>query len=75
MGFVKRHASTSAKISPQSFDELKEQFLFDAKCLIAMEEIPDSLVINWDQTGIQYVPVSTCRYREYSNAVHMANQM
>ena len=58
MGFVKRHASTSAKVSPQSFDKLKEQFLFDAKCLIGMEEIPDSLVINWDQTGIQYVPVS-----------------
>ena len=58
MEFVKRHASTSAKVSPQSFDKLKEQFLFDAKCLIAMEEISDSLVINWDQTGIQYVPVS-----------------
>ena len=23
-----------------------------------MEEIPDSLIINWDQTGINYVPVS-----------------
>ena len=23
-----------------------------------MEEIPDELVINWDQTGIKYVPVS-----------------
>ena len=23
MGFVKRHASTSAKLSPQAFDELK----------------------------------------------------
>ena len=59
MGFVKRRASTSAKISPQAFDELKKQFLFDAKCLIDMEEIPDSSVINWDQTGIQYVPVSS----------------
>ena len=39
-------------------NHLMKQFLFDAKCLIAMEEIPDSLVINWDQTGIQYVPVS-----------------
>ena len=23
-----------------------------------MEEIPDDLIINWDQTGIKYVPVS-----------------
>ena len=23
-----------------------------------MEEIPDDLMINWDQTGIKYVPVS-----------------
>ena len=23
-----------------------------------MEEIPDSFIINWDQTGINYVPVS-----------------
>ena len=23
MGFVKRHASTSAKVSPQAYDELK----------------------------------------------------
>ena len=29
MGFVKRRASTSAKMSPQAFDELKKQF-FDA---------------------------------------------
>ena len=59
MGFVKRRASTSAKVSPQAFDEIKKQFLFDAQYFIAMEGIPDSLVINWAHTGIQYVPVSS----------------
>ena len=24
-----------------------------------MGKIPDSLVINWDQTGIQYIPISS----------------
>jgi len=33
------------------------QFLFDTKAIIEMEDIPDSLVINWDHTGIHYVPV------------------
>ena len=59
MGFVKRHASTLAKVSPPAFDELKKQFLFDVKCLIAMEEIPNSLVINSNLTGNQYVPASS----------------
>lgn len=28
------------------------------KVLITLEDFPSDLVINWDQTGIQYVPVS-----------------
>ena len=34
MGFVKRRASTSAKVTPDAFDEHKAQFLFDAKCFV-----------------------------------------
>ena len=60
MGFVKRRVSTSAKLLPEDFDEWKEQFLYDAKVLVNYEEIPDSLVINWDHTGIKYIPVSSC---------------
>ena len=26
--------------------------------IVAIEEVPPCLVINWDQTGIKYVPVS-----------------
>ena len=59
MGFVKRRASTKAKLSASNFEELKTQFLFDIKVIIEMEEIPGDLVINWDQTGIHYVPVSS----------------
>ena len=56
MGLVKRRASTKAKVSLPNFDRLKAQFLFDVKAVI---EIPPELVINWDQTGIHYVPVSS----------------
>ena len=59
MGFVKRRASTAAKVSPSCFEKLKAQFNFDIKAVIEMEEIPSELVINWDQTGIHYVPVSS----------------
>ena len=59
MGFVKRRASTKAKLSASNFEELKTQFLFDIKVIIEMEQIPGDLVINWDQTGIHYVPVSS----------------
>ena len=59
MGFTKRRASTKAKLSVSNFLQLQEQFSYDAKVLIEMLEIPASLVINWDQTGIHYVPVSS----------------
>ena len=59
MGYVKRQVSTSAKVLPEDFNEWREQFLYDAKVLVNYEEIPDSLVINWDHTGIKYIPVSS----------------
>ena len=59
MGYVKRRVSTSAKVTPQDFDERKEQFLYDANVLVNYEEIPDSLVVNWDHTGIKYIPTSS----------------
>ena len=59
MGLVKRRASTIAKVTPKDFNRLKAQFLFDVTVVIEIEEIPPQLVINWDQTGIYYVPVST----------------
>ena len=59
IGFVKRWASTKAKVNPADFEAHKSQFLLDVKTVVVMEEIPKALVINWDHTGIQYVPVSS----------------
>ena len=58
MGFVKRRACSKGKVSVENFQVRKEQFLFDVKVIIEMEDISTDLVINWDQTGIHYVPVS-----------------
>ena len=59
MGFVKRRVSTKAKIEIENFEKVKAQFLLDIKVVCEMEEIPFDLVINWDQTGIHYVPVGS----------------
>lgn len=59
MGFVKRRASTKAKVSIENFEQVKAQFLLDIKAVVEMEDIPFDLTINWDQTGIHYVPVGS----------------
>ena len=59
MGFVKRRGTTKAKVTVENFDLLKEQFLLDIKNVVHMDEVPPELVINWDQTGIHYVSVSS----------------
>ena len=57
MGFVKRRANTTAKVTVSDFEACKSQFLFDIETIVEMEEIPKDLIINWDHTGIKYVPV------------------
>ena len=59
--FVKRKATTKSKVAVQNFEELKQQYLLDIKAVVELEETTDELVINWDQTGINYIPVSQWR--------------
>ena len=42
-----------------NFEELKANFLSDVKAVVLMEEIPPPLILNWDHTGLKYVPVSS----------------
>ena len=58
MDFVKRRATTKHVPNLHNFDDLRDQYLLDIKAVVQLEEIPDSLIINWDQTGVNYVPVS-----------------
>ena len=59
LNFVKRKATTSAKVEPSHFKELKEQFLLDIKAVVEIEDITSDLILNWDHTGINIVPSST----------------
>ena len=56
MGFVNRRASTRAKVPVEDFEEKKEQFL---KATVTLEDIPLDIIINWDQIGMHYVPISS----------------
>ncbi len=60
MKFVKRKATTAkSKLAVEDFAQRKREFLNDLVTTVEMEEIPPELVLNWDQTGIKLVPVSS----------------
>ena len=56
---MKRRSSTKAKVMVQDFDEIKQKFLQDVNNIIAKYEIPADMIINWDQTGVKYIPVAS----------------
>lgn len=58
MNFVKRKGTTKAQVVPSDFQSFRLQFVQDVKGVVTMEDIPSQLIINWDQTGIHYVPMS-----------------
>ena len=53
---MKRKCSNAGKISVARFTELQDAFLADIKAEVLLNEIPDELVFNWDQTGLPLVP-------------------
>ena len=59
MGFVKRNGTTTAKVSPKNFENLKETFLEQIRSTVVFEGVLVDLIFNWDQTGLNYVPVSS----------------
>ena len=56
MGYVKRKASNAGKVPAAEFENLKEVFLADIAAETLMNDIPDELIFNWDQTGLHMVP-------------------
>ena len=58
MGYVKRKACSKAKVDVERYEQLKDEFLLEIKVIVNMDEIPPELIINFDQTALNYVPVS-----------------
>ena len=56
---MRRKATTkAAKNSVKDFKQIKNNYLLDTEVVVAMDGIPVELIVNFDQTGIHYVPVS-----------------
>lgn len=64
MGFVKRRASTKAKVNVADFEAIQSQFVFDIRVIVEMENIPPDLIINWDHTGITSLLVIGLKLRK-----------
>ena len=59
MNMVKRKGTTSKKtFVVENFMQEKDKYLKSIESKVEMYKIPPELVINWDQTGINIVPVS-----------------
>ena len=59
MSMVKQKVSSKAKVDVERFDIVNGAFLLDTKNIVCLDKIPPELIINWDQTAIQYVPVGS----------------
>ena len=75
MDMVKWKVNTKAKVTVEDLETLKEQFLLDIKNVASLDEIPPSLLINWDHTEINNVPVSSwTKESEGPNRVEMVEK-
>ena len=62
--YIKRKASSTAKVQPSNYEQLKEQYLLDIKVVVEMEDIPADLIMTWDHMGINIVLGSYCTMEE-----------
>ena len=58
MGYVNRKVCSKAKVDVAQFEQLKDDFLLEIKTIVSMDKIPPRLVINFDLTGLNYIPIS-----------------
>ena len=56
MGFSKQRGSSTSKILPKAFAGIKEQYLIDIRSVVKFEDIPEQLILNWDQTAVKVIP-------------------
>ena len=80
MGFVKRKGTKGVNHLPADLDSIKEEYVNKVNNVIKEHNIPDSLVINWDQTGCQLVPggdwtMEQQRYQRTQHSRLISNQL
>ena len=59
MGYSKRKSTKAARKIPMNFEVIKSGLLRKIQYCVYEHDIPKSLIINWDQTGMSIVPSSS----------------
>lgn len=57
-GYSKRKATKVARKLPPDFSSVKAKFLRDISSEVSKYSIPESMILNWDQTAVSMVPTS-----------------
>lgn len=57
MEYGKRKGTKSVKVIPSDFENVKADFLQRIKTVVKKHSIPQSLIMNVDETGVNIVPV------------------
>ena len=57
IGYVKRKRTRAARKVPVYFEFIQMEFVSEIKKLVKTYDIPDDLIINFDQTNVMIVPV------------------
>jgi len=55
MGYAMRKACSKSKVDVAQFEVLKSEFLLEIQNIVCMYSVPVELVINFDQTALNYV--------------------
>ena len=58
MGYTKQRANSTCKVLPDNFEEIKMNFLANIHAVVEIEDVPPSLIINWEHTATKIVPSS-----------------
>jgi len=58
-GYGKAKSKHKDEPMVKEFDEIKKLFLLDIENIVQMDEVPPELIVNWEHTGINYIPVSS----------------
>ena len=56
MNFTKMRGSTKSEIGPDDLEKVNESLLLEIVETIAVNDVSEDLIFNWDQTGINLVP-------------------
>lgn len=67
-----RATTAKSKMMINNVDEVKRSFYNDLGTIIDMMEIPSSLVMNWNQTGVRLVPSCSWTPEKRSKRVEIA---